>query len=117
TPLTKLAGLVGEKNAVRSYQLCLEAIDALEKIGRMLPEAGFTRKPSLQYASFKKDVAPLKQEYDARKKMGISLQWLDRHLVTEKFGFHKEAAILSKNAAQIKAYALTHALLQHAHKK
>ena len=113
TPLTELAGKAGEKNAILSYHLCLKAIDDLEKICRRFPEAGFTRRPSLQYASVKKDVPALREEYLMRKKNGISLQWLERPDIKDKFGFEKDAALLSKAGAEVKAYSLCHALLNH----
>ena len=56
TPLIQLIKQVGEQHAVRSYLLCLQAIEEMGKLCQRLPEAGFTRKPSLQYASSKKDV-------------------------------------------------------------
>ena len=110
-PLTELIAKRGEQDAVRSYLLCLKAIDDLEKICGHWPEAGFTRRPSLQYASYKKDVEDLKQEYTLRKQYGIALQWLDKNAINDKFGFEKNAAILSRDAAEVKAYSLTHALL------
>ncbi|WP_049815480.1 NAD(P)/FAD-dependent oxidoreductase [Niastella koreensis] len=110
-PLRELIAKRGEKDAVRSYLLCLKAIDDLENICGKWPEAGFTRRPSLQYASYKKDVAALKQEYILRKQYGIDLQWLDKNAINDKFGFEKDAALLSRNAAEVKAYSLTHALL------
>lgn len=113
TPLRELVGKVGAKNAVASYRLCLEAIDELEKICRRWPEAGYTKKPSLQYASFKKDVPALREEYTLRKKNGISLRWLERADIRHTFGFEKDAAILSKAGAEVKAYSLCHALLQY----
>lgn len=112
TSLIELTGKIGAKEAARSYLLCLQSIADLEKICRKWPEAGFTRRPSLQYASFKKDGIPLWQEYKARKAIGISLQWLDKDQLKNKFGFKKEAALLSRDAAEVKAYSLTHALLQ-----
>jgi len=114
TPLIKLKEMVGEKNAVRSYELCVEAIGGLGKICSRLREAAFVRRPSLQYASTSKDVPELKLEYEARKKMGISLQWLDRQALKNTFGFEKQAALFSRDAAEVRAYALTHALLRHA---
>jgi glycine/D-amino acid oxidase-like deaminating enzyme len=113
TPLRELIGKVGERNAERSYLLCLQAIDELAQICRKFPEAGFIRRPSLQYASFKKDVKDLEKEFWARKKIGISMQWLDKAGLKDKFGFNKEAAILSRDAAEVKAYSLTHALLHN----
>jgi len=117
TPLTELSRMVGERAAARSYLLCLQSISDLEKICQRFPEAGFTRRPSLQYASFKKDVKGLEAEFHARKKIGIHLQWLDAAALKKKFGFEKDAAILSRDAAEVKAYSLTHALLDPAGRK
>lgn len=112
-PLIDLMEKIGEEKAVKSYQLCLRSITDLEKICKNWPEVNFKRRPSLQYASFKKDVAALRKEYEARKRYGIAVQWLDKAAIKKKFGFEKEAAILSKDAAEVKAYSLTHALLSH----
>src|ERR1700749_2463097 len=50
TPMHELCGKVGEQNAVRSYKLCLEAIDKLQKMAAKLgPELKFEAIPSLQY--------------------------------------------------------------------
>jgi glycine/D-amino acid oxidase-like deaminating enzyme len=111
TPLTELAQKVGEKNAALSYLLCLRSISDLQKICDKLPEAGFVRRPSLQYASFKKDVKDLEKEFHARRKIGIPLQWLDKKEIKKRFGFEKDAALLSRDGAEVKAYSLTHALL------
>jgi len=111
TPLAELINKRGERDAVRSYLLCLKAIFDLEAICGQWPEVDFTRRPSLQYASYKKDVSGLKKEYELRKQYGIAVQWLNHAAIEEKFGFKKEAAILSRDAAEVKAYSLTHALL------
>src|SRR5688572_15184024 len=68
-PLHQLVKKVGYKNAVRSYELCREAIAGLKEICRQTGNTKlFEPKCSLQFASFKKDVAFLRQEYEIRKK-------------------------------------------------
>ncbi|MBC7946916.1 MAG: FAD-dependent oxidoreductase [Chitinophagaceae bacterium] len=113
-PLHELTSKVGIENATRSYLLCLEAIDELhdicDKIG--LAEA-FTYKPSFQFASYKKHVGSLHQEFHARKKAGIKVQWLDEPEVKQRFGFKKPAGLWSPNGAQAEAYQITHGLLQN----
>ncbi|OQP56934.1 hypothetical protein A3860_10180 [Niastella vici] len=111
TPLAELINKRGESDAVRSYLLCLKAIYDLETICGQWPEVAFTKRPSMQYASHRKDVPLLKREYELRKQYGIAVQWLPETGIREKFGFNKEAAILSRDAAEVKAYSLTHALL------
>lgn len=112
TPLDELIKKVGEKNAVKSYLLCRKAIDDIEKICNHLNDKSlFARKPSFQFASYKKDVVDLKKEFVLRKKSGISLQWLDEKNVFRKFGFKKPAGLLSEDGAEADAYKITHAIL------
>ncbi|MEO5563195.1 MAG: FAD-dependent oxidoreductase [Chitinophagaceae bacterium] len=117
-PLHKLIKKVGEKNAVQSYLLCRQAIDDIEDICTKLKAKGvFERKPSLQYASYKKDYGDLREEYEVRKKNGIPLQWLEKKEIRDKFGFSKSAALLSKDGAGLDAYQLTHLLLANSIRK
>jgi glycine/D-amino acid oxidase-like deaminating enzyme len=116
TPLCELADMIGEKDAARSYQLCVEAIDKLEEIAKGLPiDCEFERKPSFYYASRKKDVADLKEEYEIRRRNGLNVELWNEKDVAERFPFRAPAAIFSpKNGGQVDAYRLTHALLQDA---
>lgn len=114
TPLFQLKEMVGEKNAVRSYQLCVESIDALEEVSKKLKLAEFERKPSFCYASRKKDVPDqIEKEYEIRRKHGINVEIWSEKEIAEKFPFSASAALYSpKDAAQTDAYKLTHALHQ-----
>lgn len=112
-PLHQLINLVGEKNAVKSYLLCRQAIFDIKKISEQLKDPGlFSQKPSFQFASFKKDVADLKKEYALRKQAGFLVQWLDEESIYKKFGFTKAAGILSQDGAEANAYKITHGLLE-----
>ncbi|PWU02868.1 MAG: FAD-binding oxidoreductase [Bacteroidetes bacterium] len=113
TPFIDLNEKVGARNAARSYALCNEAVFELERICSHFPAAEFDRKPSFQFASYKKDSKPLLLEFAARKKLGIDVKWLDKSDIKNKFGFDKPGGILSTNAADINAYGLTHALLHY----
>jgi len=112
-PLHELVHLVGEKNAVRSYLLCREAIFELQKICDKLndPDLFFT-KPSLQYASYEKDVAGLEKEFMLRKKAGIPLRWLEKKDIEQLFGFSKPAGLLSADGAEADAYKITHRIFE-----
>lgn len=112
-PLFKLCKLVGEDHAVRSYHLCMKAIDDIGDIAAAVnQEVGFRNRKSLQYASYNTHVANLKKEYGLRKKHGISLQWLEAGDIKDKWGFDKPAGLLSDCGAELDPYKLTHALLQ-----
>lgn len=112
TPLRELILKAGKKNAVKSYQLCRQAIDDIEKIVRRVKGKDiFHRRPSFQFASFKKDVPGLQQEFTLRSQGGIALQWLEERDIREKYGFSKAAGLLSEDGAELDAYRLTHLLL------
>lgn len=116
-PLYELIKKVGEDNAVESYKLCLDAIGKIEKICSVAaPDAEFMRKPSLQYASQLNHVEKLSKEYDARKKYGFEVQWLNEQQVINKYGFSKPAGLLCKDGAEIDAYKFTHDILKYCSK-
>lgn len=111
-PLHKLMEKVGERKAVRSYQLCLEAIPKILAIAKPFKSVEASLRPSLQYASFKNHVDDLRLEFAARKKHKISsVHWLDTKSIKQKFQFSAPAGLLSENAATLDAYHLTHAVL------
>jgi len=118
TPLTELSGYVGEKNAVKSYELCRKAIYDIEDICKTLkPAFDFHLRPSLQYASFKNHNDKLKQEYNLRKKYGFKVEWLEKQDIQKTFGFEAPGAIFSEDGGEVDAYLLTHALLNDFQKK
>ncbi|WEK33492.1 MAG: FAD-dependent oxidoreductase [Candidatus Pseudobacter hemicellulosilyticus] len=118
TPLQKLMKLVGEKNAVLSYLLCRQAIYDIKDLSLQLnTPTGFALRPSLQYASFKRDAHKLELECQLRKKIGINVEWLDNESLRGKFGFDKPAGMLSADGAVMDPYQFTHALLKDASTK
>jgi glycine/D-amino acid oxidase-like deaminating enzyme len=113
TPLHELQQMVGIASANRSYELCAASIGELEQVCKSLRFPHFEKKHSLYLASYRKDVAALRKEYEARKALGLKLEWWEEAAVTDKMGFAAPAAIYSHTAAQTDAYLLTHALHQH----
>ncbi len=112
-PMYELAEKIGEEDAARSYRLCLDAISKLGTICASIKECNtFKKRPSLQFASYKKDIGPLHKEYELRKKHGFKMKWLEEEKLKESFGLEAPAAILSEDGGQIDAYFTTHSLLQ-----
>lgn len=113
TPLTDLIERMGKADANRAYQVCLESIGKIatlcEEIGY---PCGFTWKSSAYLASREKDVPGLQAEYAARREAGIELDFLSQADVEARFSFSRPAALLSKVAAEVDVYQLTHRLLQ-----
>lgn len=113
--LRELIEKVGEKNAVRSYILCRDAIDILGSIVQRLQlKDVFRNKPSFQFASFQKHSKNLGKEFQLRKKIGFELEWLEEKDIFKKYHFRKPCGLLSKNGAEADAYRLTHSLLKDA---
>jgi glycine/D-amino acid oxidase-like deaminating enzyme len=113
TPLHQLIKLVGEKNAVRSYKLGVSAIIKLAALAKKIGMKDLEMKRSLYYAAYKKDISFLKKEFEARKKFGFKVKWVEENQVFEQFGFSCPAGILSDVAATTDTYLLTHRLLQY----
>jgi glycine/D-amino acid oxidase-like deaminating enzyme len=114
TELHDLIPRVGEADAVRGYQVGLEAIDQIEEMLRILgDECGFERKTSLYLASKKSHVEKLRSEYECRRRFGFDVQYLEANDVEETFHFAAPGAILSAGDAQIDVFRFTHALLGH----
>lgn len=110
-PLYELIEKVGKEKAERAYWLCSEAIDTIAAITKALDFNDFEFKKSLYFAAYKKDVALLKKEYQARKTAGFEVRFLDKDAIQSEFGFAAPAAILSEKGGLTDAYMLTHALL------
>jgi glycine/D-amino acid oxidase-like deaminating enzyme len=115
TPLWKLIKVVGERNALKSYELCLNAIYSINEIRKQLSEnSDFHLQPSFQFASATADVKNLKRECELRVKHNISqLEWLDSAEIERRYGFYAPAGLLSKDGARIDAYKFTHHLLKY----
>lgn len=112
TPLVKLRKMVGEKNAILCYLKCRQAILDLKIICDSLNmDTDFRLRPSFQYASVNSHYKLHRQEYLFRKKIGFDVSWLEETDIVKKFGFKKAGGILSEDAGEVDAYALTHALL------
>ena len=118
-PLYQLIDLIGEKAAVECYWACYKSIDDLKKIGQKIKsECGFEKKESLYFAAFKKDVGWLKKEFEARKKIGIPVKWLEADEIDKKYQIkYCYGGILSDQGGSIDAFKLAHDILAYNHEK
>jgi len=114
-PLVELAEKRGRDHAQRAYLACRDAIEKLEcaavAVGNNF---GFERKRSLFVATSKRDVKLLRAEAEARRAIGIRVDFLDERDIASRFAFRRPAALLSYDAAQVDAYGFTHALFADA---
>jgi glycine/D-amino acid oxidase-like deaminating enzyme len=114
TPLNVLKKLVGEQDAVKSYELCRQAIyDIADLCKSLTPAFDFHLRPSLQHASFKTHTSALWEEFKLRKKHDFKVDWLESADVKKTFGFEAPGALFSEDGGEVDAYLLTHALLKN----
>lgn len=118
-PLYELIELIGRNGAVASYKACSDSIDHLEKIcNEIKSEAGFTRKESLYFASKRKDVSWLKEEFEARKEAGFEVKWMEPAEIEAAYEIKNTfGAILSQQGASVDAFLLAHEILQFNEKR
>jgi glycine/D-amino acid oxidase-like deaminating enzyme len=113
--LTDLSEMRGADAAARAYLACRNAIGGLEQLARGVgSDVGFERKKSLYLAVKRRDRKALRAEADLRRSIGIQVDYLSDDDIAARFAFRRPAALLSDDAAQVDAYAFTHALLRGA---
>lgn len=117
TLLVDLAEIVGDDRANRAYLACRDAIGKLERLARKVGGGvGFERKKSLYLARQKRDTKTLRREHERRRAIGIDVDFLDARDVSARFAFDRPGALLSRDGAQVDAFAFCHALLRAAEK-
>jgi glycine/D-amino acid oxidase-like deaminating enzyme len=109
TGLPDLIAKVGRTNAERAYRLGVEAIERIETLAR--GHAQFRRRPSLKLTARRKDTAGLREEYLARRRAGLRVQWLDRAELESRYGIARDGAIQTPDGAEFDPYQMTHYLL------
>jgi glycine/D-amino acid oxidase-like deaminating enzyme len=112
THLCDLIDQVGEASALRSYELCQDAVGGIERLALEGGDScGFQRKKSLYLASRPRDRRALEEEYTVRRRAGIEVDLLTAKDLSERFSFRRPAALLSHLAGEIDAFRLTHKLI------
>lgn len=100
--LHELIEQIGEPDAVRFYEMCLEAMDQLDEVATLLPvSADFIRRPSICYASVEEDVAKLQKEYETLKAHGFPCEYWDQTTVEVNLPFSKPAALVTYKDAEV----------------
>ncbi|MGE8286670.1 MAG: NAD(P)/FAD-dependent oxidoreductase [Stenotrophomonas sp.] len=112
TPMSELARRFGLEAALQAYRACAEAVSELGELAGQVRNVDFQRAGSLYYASRRRDLGPLIDEFELRQRHGLAVHWLDAAGVRERFGFTAPGAILSDVAARIDPYRMTYRLLR-----
>ena len=116
TALQDLIPLVGKTNAVRAYELCAKSIEMTEKMCKKVKHENFEKKETIFYASYKKDISIVEEEFELHKEAGFEVEFLN-DVQLKEYGLDFPCAMRSQHSAQIDAYKLCHQLLQFSMKK
>jgi glycine/D-amino acid oxidase-like deaminating enzyme len=113
--LCDLIDRFGEASAIRSYELCQEAVLGIERLATEEDDdCGYRQKKSLYLASRPRDRRTLEEEYKARRRAGIEVDLLSTQAIGTRFSFQRPAALLSHLAGEVDAFRLTHKLITRA---
>ncbi|MBX3444378.1 MAG: FAD-binding oxidoreductase [Planctomyces sp.] len=112
--LTDLIERHGEEHACRAFRLCLDAVDRIRDLATELGDCGVSSRPSCYLASQERDVPDLRTECDARRRIGIDVEFLGPEGLRERLGIDAPGALWSAQAAEVDAYRLTHRLFARA---
>ncbi|MEK4404646.1 FAD-dependent oxidoreductase [Sporosarcina sp. FSL K6-6792] len=111
--LHELIEQIGEKDAVRFYQLCLEAMENLKKTAERLPlNSDFISRPSIYYASDDNDLKRIRKEYDTLTHYGFPCDFWDEEEICKHLPFSKPGAIVTYGDAEVNPYKFVNGLLQ-----
>lgn len=116
THLVDLARRHGEADAALAYTACVAAIDWLRERAADLGGVAFDDCVSLYYASRRRDVRGMREEFAARRRHGIEVEWWDPERIEATYGFRAPAAILSRQAARVDPYRMAQRLLRRLHR-
>lgn len=111
THMVDLAKQYGEDQAALAYLACADTIPMLQALAKKVGDVDFARMESLYYASRRRDVGAMRDEFDMRQRHGFDMEWLPPDGLKERFGIAAPAAILSKLAARIDPYRMAYRLL------
>ncbi len=111
THMVDLAKQYGEDQAASAYVACAEAIPMLQALARKVGDVDFARMESLYYASRRRDVGAMRDEFGMRQRHGFDMEWLEPGDLKERFGIAAPAGILSALAGRIDPYRMAYRLL------
>ena len=111
THMVDLAKQYGEDQAASAYLACAEAIPMLQALARKVGDVDFARMESLYYASRRRDVGAMRDEFGMRQRHGFDMEWLEPGDLKERFGIAAPAGILSALAGRIDPYCMAYRLL------
>lgn len=116
--LVELTRMAGEDDARRIYRMSRRAVDVLTQAAFSLGGCGLALRDSACLASDESAGGALRAEADARRRMGLAAEFLDRSEAESRIGVPApHGALLAGGGAQLDPLRLTNALLQRAERR
>jgi glycine/D-amino acid oxidase-like deaminating enzyme len=112
-PLHRLKKQVGVQRAIRSYQLCNEAVDKLVELMTDIGFKDFNTRSSLYFSRHVRQRKFMSDECQARRQAGFEVEFIDSQEMKASYNLKAAYGILSKRGATSNAYAFTHHILQY----
>jgi glycine/D-amino acid oxidase-like deaminating enzyme len=110
--LHELIDQIGEREAVRFYQICYDSVKNLERVAARLPiSVDYDVRPSICYASTENDVEKIKVEYETLKKHGFPCAFWGPNEISDNMPFSKPAALVTYEDAEVNPYKFVHGIL------
>lgn len=110
--LYELIEQIGEKDAVRFYQLCFEALKDLKETANRLPiNSDFIYRSSIYYASDEQDAERILKEYKTLSKYGFPCDYWTREKMSKQLPFSKPGAIQTYGDAEVNPYKFVNGLI------
>ncbi len=117
-PLRELVKRMPPRDAIRSYQLCREAIDKIGHLAHKLKiDCQFTNRPSLFLAKTKREIPEFREEFKLRRQNGFHLEFLEEKAIKKLFPFSRPAALFSRDGGEVDPHKLTHGLIAAAQRR
>ena len=111
-PLCRMAEMMPEADALEAYRSCLRSIGELKEIlDRAGVDAAFEQVPSIFYASNRKGLRGIREEYNIRTKYGLPVDYLTGKELRKRTGIKAPGALANNVSAQVDAYRAAQGLL------
>jgi glycine/D-amino acid oxidase-like deaminating enzyme len=111
--LSHLCGRIGERDAMRCYELSYQAIGRIERTLKDIEDrCAWAKKSSLRVARSESVLRTFEQEAAARNRTPMKVELLDRETLLRRFGISGLAALVSGRAYQIDPFSFTKSLIR-----
>lgn len=111
-----LAKALGPAGADETYRLMAEAVQEVAALSERVGAGDFARRPSLYLASRAAHVPRLRREFQARRRLGMDVDWVGQGELRRDYGCKRVAAIRTRGQGHMDPYGFTLGVLASGHK-